>query len=153
MKKIRSAALAVVVIAVTTVGVIAVAQMSQKGPHGHGHNLGDFTSQHEQMLDHLSEMLKLSDQQKTQARQILADSKPLLQSLHERLKEAHKSTLELGTNGVFDEQKAQEVAGQQAQIMKQLLVQTARTHAQLFAILTPEQREQAKQLMNQFFEH
>lgn len=149
MKKLN---IAIAVVAIATVGAfIAVAQMSHKG--GFGHHSKGFANHHEQMLDHVSEKLKLTDGQKTQAKQILADSKPRFQPLHDRLKETHKESMELGANGVFDERKSQELAARQAEIVKQLLVEKERTKAAIFAVLTPEQREQAKQMMNDFVEN
>ncbi len=69
------------------------------------------------------------------------------------LKETHRASVDLGANGVFDEQKAQEVAARQSEIVKQLLVEKEKTKAALFAVLTSEQREQAKQMMNDFVEN
>lgn len=146
MKKIKIIA---GIVAVAVVGVIvAVAQMSHKDGFGHHQ---DFMKQHEQMFDHISEKLKLSDEQKTQAKQILADAQSRFQPLMEQLRKTHRTT-DLGTNGVFDERKAQELAARQAEIVKQLLVEKERTKAELFAVLTPDQREQAKQMLNDFIE-
>jgi len=72
--------------------------------------------------------------------------------LLEGLKETHKTSEDLGVNGVFDDQKSQEVAARQAEIVKQLLVEKEKTKAAFFTILTSEQREQAKQMMNDFVE-
>jgi Spy/CpxP family protein refolding chaperone len=147
MKKIKIIA---GIAAVAVVGaIVAVAQMSHKGGFFQHHQ--DFAKQHEQMFDHISEKLKLSDDQKTQAKQILADSKPRFQPLMEQLRETHRTT-DLGVNGVFDERQAQELAARQAEIVKQLLVEKERTKAALFAVLTPDQREQAKQMLNDFVE-
>lgn len=147
----KKSTIAISVGALLAVGaIIAFAQVSHKGGFFPHHE--DFVKQHEQMIDHISEKLKLSDQQKTQAKQILADAKPRFQPLMERLRETHRTT-DLGTNGVFDEQKAQELAARQAEIVKQLLVEKERTKAALFAVLTPEQREQAKQMLNEFVEN
>ena len=146
MKKMKILA---AVIAVAVVGtIVAFAQMSHKGGFGHHQ---DFMKQHEQMIDHISEKLKLSDGQKSQAKQILADSKPRFQPLMEQLRETHRAS-DSGTSGVFDEQKAQELAARQAEIVKQVLVEKERTKAALFAVLTPDQREQAKQMLNDFVE-
>jgi Spy/CpxP family protein refolding chaperone len=152
MKKMKSVTIATAIVAVLTVGVIiAVAQMSHKG--GIGQHSKGFMNHHEQFIDHVSDKLKLTNQQKTQAKQILVDSKSRFQPLLERLKETHKTSVDLGANGVFDEQKSQEVADRQAEIVKQLLVEKEKTKAALFAILTSEQREQAKQMMNDFVEN
>lgn len=151
MKKMKKVTAAAAFVAVLTFGVIiAVAQMSHKGSSGHFKGL---MNHHEQFVDHVSDKLKLTDQQKTQAKQILADSKPRFQPLLEQLKETHKTSVDLGANGVFDEKKSQEVAARQAEIVKQLLIEKEKTKAALFAVLTSGQREQAKQMMNDFVEN
>ena len=151
MKKMKSTTIGAAIAIVSIAGVIAVAQISHKA--GFGHHSAGSVNHHGKFIDHLSDKLKLTDVQRTQAKQILADSKPRFQSLHEELKESHKASIELGANGVFDEQKSQEVAARQAEIVKQILVEKDRTKAELFAILAPEQREQAKQLMSDFVEN
>lgn len=52
--------------------IIAFAQMSHKGGFFKHHE--DLAKHHEQMIDRISEKLKLSDRQKTQAEKILADA-------------------------------------------------------------------------------
>jgi Spy/CpxP family protein refolding chaperone len=151
MKKMKIATIVAAVAVVSIVGaIIAFGQVSHKS--GFGNHFAGLMGHDEQMIDHLSDKLKLSGQQKTQAKQILADSKPRFQPLFERLKETHKESMELGSNGVFDERKSQEFAGKQAEIIKQILVEKEKTKAAIFAVLTPEQREQAKQMMNEFVE-
>ncbi len=152
MKKMKSITIAAAIVAVSTIGVIiAVAQMSHKG--GFGQHFEGLMNHHEQIIDHLSNKLKLTDAQKTQAKQILADSKPRFKPLLEQLKETHRTSMNLGSDGVFDEQKAQEVAARQAAIVKQLIVEKEKTKAALFAVLTSGQREQAKQIMNDSVEN
>lgn len=147
----KKSIIAISVGALLTIGaIIAFAQVSHKGSFFQHHE--DFVKHHEQMIDHISEKLKLTEQQKTQAKQILADAKPRFQPLMERLRKTHRTT-DLGTNGIFDEQKAQELAARQAEIVKQLLVEKEKTKAALFAVLTSEQREQAKQMFSEFVEN
>lgn len=148
----KKTTIAAAIVAALTIGtIIAVAQMSHKG--GFGHHFEGFTNHHEKFIDHISDKLKLADTQKTQAKQILADSKQRFQPLLEQLKETHRTSMNLGSDGVFDEQKAQEVAARQAAIVKQLIVEKEKTKAALFAVLTSGQREQAKQIMNDFVEN
>lgn len=125
--------------------------MSHKG--GFGRHSGGFAIHHAMILEHLSEKLSLTEQQKAQAKQIMADAKPRVEPLLEQLKGTHKASMDQGLNGVFDEQKSKEVAARQAEIIKQLLVEKDRTKAAVFGILTPEQREKAKQMMNEFVEN
>ena len=131
--------------------IIAFAQISHKG--GPARHFGGVVGHHEKMLEHLTAELKFTDQQKAQAKPIIADAKTRFGPVHEQLKESHRSAADLGTNGVFDEQRSQELATRQAEIIRQALVEKERTKAALFAIMTAEQREQAKQMMNNFVEN
>lgn len=153
MRKMKNVTIiAAVAAAVLTVGaIIVVAQMSHQGDISQ--HFAGLINHHEQMIDHISDKLKLTDGQKTQAKQILVDSKPRFEPLLEQLKETHKTCVDLGANGVFDEKKSQELAAGQAEIVKQLLIEKDRTKAALFAVLTVEQREQSKQMMSDFVEN
>ena len=150
MKKIPI--IAAVLILGSVGAIIAFAQISHKGGPMQ-HFAGGVAGHHEKMLEHLAAELKFTDQQKAQAKQIIAESEPRFQPVHDRLKESHRSTADLGTNGVFDERRARELATRQAEIIKEALVEKERTKAALFAIMTAEQREQAKQMMNHFVEN
>ena len=148
MKKITI--VSAVVAAVTVGAIIVVAQVSHRGKFAN--HFQGFADHHEKIVEHLSTELKMTDAQVTQAKQIIADAKPRFEPLFERLKEAHKASGDLGVNGSFDERKAQESAARQAEVVKQIVFEMERTKAALFAVLTPEQREQAKRVMNDFVE-
>lgn len=140
------------VLAVAVIGtIIAVAQIGHMG--GPQHDFAGFANHHEKMIEHMADKLKFTDQQKAQAKQLVADAKTRFGPVQDRLKESHRSTTDLGTNGVFDEQKAQEVATRQAEIIKQALAEKERTKAALFAIMTAEQRVQAKEMMSHLTEN
>ena len=90
--------------------VIAFAQMSHKGGIS-GHHSEDSAGHQEKFIEHISGKLNFTEQQKTRAKQILADSKPRLDQLHKQLKESHLTMMNSTTSGVFDEQKVHESAG------------------------------------------
>lgn len=102
------------------------------------------------LVDRISKELGLSEEQKTQAKQILEASKTRVQPLSEQMKQNHEATKDLGTDGNFDEAKVSQIANQQSETMKQLFIEKEKTKAELFAILTPEQREKAKQMQEKF---
>lgn len=68
------------------------------------------------------------------------------------MKESREQIKDLGTDGNFDEAKVTEIANNQAENMKQLFIEKEKTKAQLFAILTPEQKEKAKEMHHKFGE-
>lgn len=130
--------------------ILAFAQISHKaGPMQH---FSRMTDHHEKMIEHLSTELKLNDQQKVQLKQVIADAKPRFTTIHGQLLETHRASRDLGTNGVFDEKSAAEVANGQAEIIKRGLIEKERTKAAIFAILTTEQREKAKRLLDTLIE-
>jgi Spy/CpxP family protein refolding chaperone len=104
----------------------------------------------ERMFSRIASDLKLSEEQKSQAKQVLEDSKSRVEPLMQQMDENRKQIKEFGTDGVYNEQKVQEMANTQADLMKQLFIEKEKGKAQLFAILNDEQRERAKQKMNDF---
>lgn len=125
-------------------GIMALAK---KGNRDSSANRAGFR---EKMFDRIAKDLSLSDEQKTQSRAILEESKSRIEPLMRKIGENRQQAKELGTDGVYDEQKVQEIAGAQADLMKQVFIEKEKDKAQLFALLTAEQREQAKQKLNDF---
>lgn len=104
------------------------------------------------LVERIANELGLSDEQKAQAKQILEDSKNRIQPLMEKMKESRQQSKDLGKDGNFDEAKVSELAANQAETMRQLFIEKEKTKAQLFAIMTPEQREKAGQMQDKFAE-
>jgi periplasmic protein CpxP/Spy len=122
------------------IGVATVFAIAQgRGGFGHGF-----------MFEKITKELGLSEEQKTQAKQILEDSKTRIKPLMEASKAAHESAKELGTDGTFDEKAVNVLATQQSETMRQIIVEKEKTKAALFAILTPEQRTKANELRANF---
>ncbi len=122
------------------VGLSTVFAIGQaRGGFGHGF-----------FFDGIAKELGLSDEQKTQAKQVLEDSKSRIEPLKEAMKAGHESAKDLGKDGTFDEKAVNASATQQAETMKQIIIEKERTKAALFAILTPEQRTKASELKANF---
>jgi Spy/CpxP family protein refolding chaperone len=149
MKNIKRKYFGFALIGITTL-LIGSFFVFAKGERGSGFGKGGFPPQG--LVNRISKELGLSDEQKTQANQILDDAKTRVEPLFETMKQNHEASKSLGTDGNFDEAKVNELASQQAETMKQLFIEKEKAKAQLFAILTPEQREQAKQLQDKFGE-
>jgi protein CpxP len=115
----------------------AVAQGA--GPHHHHSGW---------MLRRMTRELNLTDAQKTQIKGILQAQKAKTQPLREQLRQSRLSQNN-STAGTFDEAQARAFANQQAQIMSNLIVERERTKSQIFAVLTPDQRQKAQQLMQE----
>ncbi len=109
--------------------------------HGHGHGMGmDGDMEH-----FLAAKLNLTDEQKTQARTLLQKEHPLMQPLFQQ---QHQLEIQLRqyVEGNFDEAKVQALAAQKAQVEEQITVQQTRIHNEVYQLLTPDQKEQFKQM-------
>ncbi|HYL92165.1 MAG TPA: Spy/CpxP family protein refolding chaperone [Alphaproteobacteria bacterium] len=103
---------------------------------------------HGRMFRHMARQLNLTDAQKTQIKDILKAEKPRVQPLMQQLRDNRKAQ-NANYTGVFDEAQARAFANKQAQIMSDLAVEHERVKAQIYAVLTPEQRQKAKDLMQE----
>ncbi|HLW51572.1 MAG TPA: Spy/CpxP family protein refolding chaperone [Candidatus Angelobacter sp.] len=101
------------------------------------------------MLHRMTRELNLTDAQQTQIKGILQSEKAKTQPLRQQLRQNQLSQNSAATAGAFDEAQARAFANKQAQIMSDLMVEKARTKSQIFAVLTPDQRQKAQQLMQE----
>jgi len=101
-------------------------------------------------FERIAQKLNLTDEQKTQVKTILEDSKTRVKPLMESMRENHKQAENLGLDGTFNEEQVNQIANTQAETMKQLFIEKEKTKAQIFAVLTPEQRTEAAKLKDGF---
>ncbi|HEX4604660.1 MAG TPA: Spy/CpxP family protein refolding chaperone [Candidatus Angelobacter sp.] len=123
---------------------LATSAAAQHHGRGYGHNGW--------MLKHMTKALDLTEAQQTQIKSIMADGKaktmPLMQQLRQN-EQAENANI----NGTFNEQQVRAFAAKQAQIQSDLMVEKQRTKSQIYAVLTPEQRQKAQQLMQERQQH
>ena len=100
------------------------------------------------MLKHMVKQLNLTEAQQTQIKGIMADEKTKIKPMMQQLRQNQKAE-DANINGSFDENQARTFANKQAQLMTDLMVEKQRTRSQIFAVLTPEQRQKAQQLMQE----
>jgi periplasmic protein CpxP/Spy len=133
------ASIAVLVVAAT---VFALAQGHPGGPgqkmRGH---------EPEEMIEHMSRELNLTDAQKEQAKALFEAQRGIEEERHAKLEAIHKQIEEATANGQFDEATVRPLASQQAQLMTDEMVDHMRLHSKLFALLTTEQRAKASEMM------
>ena len=115
-----------------------------------GKNREEFASK---MFDRVSTKFNMTEEQKTQAKTILEDSKTRVEPLMEKMEQNREASKNLGTDGVFDEAKATEIANEQSETAKQLFLEKEKTKANLFAVLNTDQRERAKKMIDEFGNH
>jgi Spy/CpxP family protein refolding chaperone len=104
------------------------------------------------MLKHMTKQLNLTEAQQTQIKGIMADEKTKIKPMMQQLRQNQKAE-DANVNGSFDENQARTFASKQAQLMTDLIVEKERMRSQVYAVLTPEQRQKALQLMQERQQH
>jgi periplasmic protein CpxP/Spy len=115
--------------AVALLGTGAAAQEGPRGPHG------GFGAPGMELR-----ALDLTDAQKAQVKQIMTAEKPTLKPLIQQEMQNHQQMTALVRGGSFEEAKAQPIATQEAQIHSQIALERAKIDAQIYQLLTPEQK-------------
>jgi Spy/CpxP family protein refolding chaperone len=131
-------------LAIALVGAVALSQTVSKVRH-HMHGGPGFGLEH--MVGFMTDYLDLTDAQQAQVKQIIESGKPTLTPLIQQLHQTRQQLRQLETSGTFDEAKVRAVASQQAQLMTELTVQKAKIHAQVFNVLTSEQKTKANEFL------
>ncbi len=120
---------------------LATSALAQRPGSGFGHHSG-------WMLKHMAKELNLTEAQQTQIKGIMAGEKSKIRPLMQQLRQNEQAE-NANINGSFNENQARAFAGKQAQIMSDLIVEKQRIRSQVYAVLTPEQRQKAQQLMQE----
>jgi Spy/CpxP family protein refolding chaperone len=120
---------------------LATSALAQRPGRGFGRHSG-------WMLKHMTKELNLTDAQQTQIKGIMTEEKSKIGPLRQQLRQ-NEQAQSTNINGSFNETQARAFAGKQAQLMTDLMVEKQRTRSQIFAVLTPEQRQKAQQLMQE----
>jgi protein CpxP len=99
------------------------------------------------MVEHISRELNLTDAQKEQVKTILEAQSAVEEERHTKLDDIRKQIDAATANGQFDEAQVRTLANQQAQLQADEIVDHARMHSKLYSLLTAEQRTKADQMM------
>jgi periplasmic protein CpxP/Spy len=97
-------------------------------------------------IERMAHDLNLTDEQLTQVKAIFDAQRTVVEPLMKQMGEYRKQLDTATANGQFNEEQVRAIAQQQAQTAAQLTVENERTKAKVYNILTPEQRELAKQM-------
>jgi Spy/CpxP family protein refolding chaperone len=125
-------------------GLAATASAQHRGM-GFGRNNG-------WMLKQMTRQLDLTEAQQTQIKGIMASEKTKIKPMMQQLRQNQQAE-DANINGSFDENQARAFANKQAQLMTDLIVEKERMRSQVYAVLTPEQRQKALQLMQERQQH
>jgi periplasmic protein CpxP/Spy len=123
---------------------LATSALAQRPGKGFGHHGG--------WMKHMAKQLNLTDAQQTQIKGIMATEKTKIKPLMQQMRQ-NQQAQDANINGSFDENQTRAFAGKQAQIMTDLIVEKQRMRSEVYAVLTPEQRQKAQQLMLERQQH
>jgi periplasmic protein CpxP/Spy len=134
-------------LAVLLGSAIAKAQTTEDAPapppppmHAHSHGFERGGMEH-----FLFSKLNLTDEQKAQAKAIMQKERPVMRPLFQQDRQLDLQIRQY-VEGNYDEAKIQALAVQKAQVQQQATIQHARTHNELYQLLTADQKAQLKQL-------
>ncbi len=140
MKKITVAILSIVLVAMGAMFIFAqtAERVEGKRGFGKGHKRGTRAM--------MFRGLDLTEEQKTQIRQIRQTSKEKIKPIREQMKANRQKLAELSAGGNFDQAQVQTIAAQQGSLSAQLIVERESVKSQIFQILTPEQKAKAAEI-------
>ena len=98
---------------------------------------------HGEPMARLVEKLDLSEAQQQQVDKIFVANREQADKLHKQMSEARGKLHQAMNPKNFDEKALRQAAAEKAKIQTELMVGRARTHSQIYALLTPEQQELA----------
>lgn len=93
--------------------------------------------------------LNLTDDQKAQVKQIFQNEKQTIKPLREQEMTAHEQLLQLITSGSFEQGKASAIVAQESQTHLKLEMEHAKIGAQIYQLLTPDQKTTVSQMLAQ----
>lgn len=96
--------------------------------------------------------LDLTDEQKAKVKEIMDASKANVEPLMKQLHDNHAKIAGLGTDGKFDQAQIEAIAADQGSTTAKLIVEKEKVKAQIFAILTDEQKAKAAEMRTKFEE-
>ena len=138
MKKVIIGIVAAAVLATGAIFVFAQ-KAAHNGPGGFGPGHGGMAGM---MLRHLD----LTEDQQAKVKAIFEASKATVEPIANQLRENHKKLAELGTDGKFDQAGVEALAAEQSALMSKMIVEKEKAKAQVFAILTDEQKTKAAEM-------
>jgi Spy/CpxP family protein refolding chaperone len=117
-----------------------------QGGGGMRHTMGPFVG--DPGLGFALHQLNLTDDQKTQVKQIFQSEKSNLKPLMQQEFQAHQQMIQLVTSGNFDPAKAAAIASQESQTHVQLEVEHAKIGSQIFQLLSSDQKAKVADMIS-----
>ncbi len=124
--------------------IFVFAQRSRSHEHG-GFRQGGFGK-----AGMLLRGIDLTEEQRSKVKKIFEAGKTTIDPLREQVRAGREKLRDLGKDGNFDEVHIEAIAAEQSGAMTKLIVEKERTKAQIFAILTDEQKAKAAEMHQNF---
>jgi protein CpxP len=139
--------IAVMTFALALASGAAIAQEEGPGPGGPMHHgmHAEFMGDHGLGLP--LHQLNLTDDQKSQIKQIFRAEKPSMKPLMQQEFQSHQQLIQLVTSGNFDQVKATAIAAQESQTHVQLQVEHAKIASQIYQLLSSDQKAQVADMI------
>jgi len=134
------------------VAVIGMASAASAFDGGCNHGQRFDGGRHGNVVERMQSELQLSDEQTRQIRAIFKTSREESKKQRSEHRELRKSLMQLDPSSPDYMQQADQLARRQAEAVANKIRMRARTRQQIHAILTPEQREKARELRQQRME-
>ncbi len=97
-------------------------------------------------LQHMADVLDLTDAQQAQIKQMWKDEQPAIRPLLQQLSEGHQRMVAATKGGKFDQAQVQAIANQQAQTIAQLIVEKQKLQAKVYTVLNADQQAKLERL-------
>ena len=91
-------------------------------------------------LQHMADVLDLTDAQQAQIKKMWKDEQPTLKPLLQQLAQGHKQMVAATSGGKFDQAQVQAIANQQAQTIAQLIVEKQKLQSKVYTVLNADQQ-------------
>ncbi len=150
MKKLSNPLLASVLI-VSSLGLAATASAMSSGEGSDcergGHKMGPGHKQGGRgfNVERMANKLDLTDDQSTQIKAIVEQSKQQMSDQHDKMQENRKQLRALMQQSPLNEAEVRKIADTQGDLKADMIVLRAQQHATIHAVLTDEQRAQWKE--------
>jgi periplasmic protein CpxP/Spy len=132
----------------TALYVSAQGQMGWQGRDGWHHGGGRPSI--ERIVDRISSRLDLTTEQKAQVNSIIDAERTTVEPLFAGLATNWQQMRAATKGGQFNEEQVRALAANQAQTITELIVAKERVKAKVYAVLTPEQRTKADEMLERF---
>lgn len=146
MKKVIFGIVAAAILVTGSIFVIAQRSAGKAGPdfgRGFGHRGG---------IEMALRGLDLTDEQNAKVKEITEAARTTVDPLMEQTRANHEKIRTLGTDGKFDQPQVESLAAEQGNLTAKMIVEKERAKAQIFAILTDEQKAKAETMRSKFEE-